>query len=662
MERPTPIPRSGSAPNPDARYAGVLCIPFPNLAANDERNNYVSELEEWLIRGASKVGVELAVVRGQYDSEIQVIHRIYESIEAADIVIGVVHEVNPNVFYECGFAIGRDKPVLYVAHQEDVIPFDISAVERFTYSEMSREKEDELAAAIQACLESAQKRARLADPIARAVRHLERNSFGGHRLFSLSLRYVLSETGDWLTSMNNQSFEVKGAAGILDAGTHILENLGKQGFATQYFSGQASWQAFASKGVQDDYFLATRKAVERGRKVVRVYVLDDASQIDATAFRTTAMADASAGVDARYILADELPHERARDFGLWDDELRADIDYFSGGDAQPSLQHCLYRCDPASLTEAERWRDHILRRAQPCPDLPSERDLLELSAFSPSDRSRTHCETTSGRKDNCADYHLPWQRLRLCGMVSTPGWHSGFYTGAVAKWAEALRGQGRPDGPVRLLITGLADYGMLYWLVQSLPPDLRTISELHVLDICRTPLDSCVWLGDELQRRMSPALKMNIELHHEDVLGCDLPTASFDLIVSDAFLTRFDGHDEKVAVTEEWLRLARPGGRILTTARVRAGVDDIEDSHREAFVAKAVQQAERLDLDRGKTETAARAYAGYISSHPFPTAGAVRDFLNTFSDVANFEDPTPSLIADQEMVPAHYARLEIRRR
>jgi hypothetical protein len=641
--------------------AGVLCIPFPRLEAEDSRNNHVLEIEQWLIGAAAEAGVHLAPIRGNYNSDSEVIVRIYEAIEAADIVIGVVHEVNPNVFYECGFAIGRDKPVLYVAHKDDSIPFDISGVERFTYSEMTTETARGLTEAIRACLDSARNRARLADPLSRAVRHFERQNVGGQRLFALSLKFVLSETGNWLTSMTSQSFEVSGAASILDAGTHILRNLGDKGFATQYFSGQASWQGFASKGTQDDYFLATRQAVERGRKIIRVYVLDDEAQIDAAAFRETALADISAGVDARYILAADLPHERARDFGLWDGELRADIDYFASADASPSLQRCVYRCDAASLHEAERWRDHILLRAKPCPDLPSERELLELSAFSLPERATAHCGKTSGRKENCTDYHLPWQRLRLCGMVSTPGWHSAFYTDAVARWAESLRAHRRPDEPVRLLITGLADYGMLYWLVQSLPSDLRTVAEIHVLDICRTPLDSCLWLSLNLERRMSPALKMNVEVHHEDLFGCTLESSFFDLIVSDAFLTRFDGQDEKVAVTKEWLRLARPGGRILTTARVRSGVDDIDDSHRSAFVLKAVQRAQQMGLDQDDIAAAANAYADYITSHPFPNVAAVRDFLNRFSDLANFDDPAPTLISEQEMVVAHYARLEIRR-
>jgi hypothetical protein len=652
---------AGAPPTSEAK-SGVLCIPFERSDASDERNIYLGKLEKWLISAARKAGVALAPIRGSYNSSLEVIAQIYDSIEMADIVIGVVHEVNPNVFYECGFAVGRGKPVLYVAHDEDTVPFDIAGVERVTYSEIDSASEEKLTSAIQACLGSARERAQLAEPLKEAVQHFEQNSTAAHRLFSLSLHYVLSEVSNWLTSMTSQSFEVKGAASILDAGTHILKNLASHGFATQYYSGQASWHGFASKGSRDDYFVATREAVQRGRDIVRVYVLDEVSQLDDQAFRETVMADMSAGVDAQYILASELPHARARDFGIWDGELRADIEYFAGEGSSPSLQRCVYRCDRASLNEADRWRENILRFAKPCPDLPSERELLAESAFGLPATWEHYCRATGGRKDDCADYHLPWQRLRLCGMVSTPGWHSGFYSEAVRSWAKAHQRRDSTDEPVRVLITGLADYGMLYWLVQSLPPAIRRHCEIHVLDICRTPLESCLWLSFELERRMQPGLKMNVELHHEDILAGKRPAATFDLIVSDAFLTRFPDDATKLAVMEEWLRLARSGGSILTTARVRAGVDDIKRSDRKDFVIKAIKRAHALGLDPEEIATAATAYAEYITSFPFPSAAAVRQFLNSFSARASFNDPAPTLISDQEMVPAHYTRIEMRRR
>jgi len=190
---------------------------------------------------------------------------------------------------------------------------------------------------------------------------------------------------------------------------------------------------------------------------------------------------------------------------------------------------------------------------------------------------------------------------------------------------------------------------------------MRPNCEIHILDICRTPLESCLWLSLELERRMRPSPKMSVNLHHEDILASKRPAGAFDLLVSDAFLTRFPDEVTKMAVMEEWLRLIRPGGSIVTTARVRSGVDDIEEGDREAFVRKAVRQAHARGLNPEEIAEAATAYARYITSYPFSGTTAVRDFLNLFAARATFKDPAPTLIAEQEMVPANYARIEMRR-
>jgi nucleoside 2-deoxyribosyltransferase/SAM-dependent methyltransferase len=639
---------------------GVLCIPFVDTSQPEKRNDHLRQLERWVVDAASAAEVKLAPIKGEYDSRSEVIAQIHRSIRDADIVVGVVHEVNPNVLYECGFAVGGGKPVLYVARDTDTIPFDIAGVERFVYTELSADRQADLTAAIRSCIDSSRARAQLTDPLTRAVQHFATHPVNNPRLFTLSLSNALSDVGDWITSITQSSFEVLGAASVLDAGTHILTNLSDAGFATQYYPGQASWQDLTSQGVREDYFLATREAVRRGRSVTRVYVVDDLSQIDDLAFRDTVMEDIAAGVNAQYVLASELPDERAIDFGIWDDELLAEIKYSSRDTPSPRLHSCTYRCDRASLRQAERWQNLIVRHAKPCPDLPSELRLLRDSAFALDDVGVKHCKEVHGDKVDCTDYHVPWQKLRLCGMVSTPSWHAGFYQDAVERWAAELPEHADGEVAYRVLAAGLADYGMLYWLIQSVPPSIRPACEFHVLDICRTPLESCVWLGQALNRLM-PTLKLNVVPHHEDIFDRRRPDSTYDLLVSDAFLTRFESPADKAAVMEEWLRVVRPGGRIVTTARIRTGVDDIEEGDREAFVTRAAQRAQERDLDANQIRDAAHAYANYITSYPFASAAAVRDFLGDFADRASCDDLGHSSITEQEMVPAHYARIEIER-
>lgn len=645
-----------------SRRSGVLCIPFPRRDAPEDRNLHLRQLQDWLVKAAETASVDLAPIKGSYDSSSEVVAQIYASIQSADLVIAAVHEANPNVFYECGFAVGWGKPVLYVAQDGDPIPFDIAGVERFTYSVMSAESQEELVDAIRACMSSVSRKADLTQPLKAAVQHFTSYPMSSPRLFWLSLQHALSDVGEWLVSTTHSSFEVIGAASILDAGTHILNNLNSHGFVTQYYAGQSSWRKLASRGMRDYYFQATRAAVEQGKRITRVYVLDDESQVEDYDFRQAVMDDVQAGVDVRYLCAEDLPDEEARDFGIWDNELLAVIEYAfdSGEEEPPRLHRCTYRCDPASLRRSELWRKHIERNAKPCPDLPAEIGLLKASAFSLDEEGAIHCREVGGSKTDCSDYHLPWQRLRLCGMVSTPGWHAGFYRDAVGRWVEDQQERMDKGGIARIIITGLADYGMLYWLVQVLPPALRASSEIHVLDICRTPLESCHWLRLELER-INPDLKINFVPHHEDLLDSRRRAGSYDLVLSDAFLTRFADPGTKAAVMNEWLRVLRPGGRIVTTARIRSGLGDIEERNRAAFVARATAKAPECGLDPAQISEAAQAYANFISSHPFSNPHALRSFLGEFSDRATYRDPAVTLIREQEMVPAQYARLEIER-
>lgn len=639
--------------------AGVLCIPFPDPTKAEGRNQHLRRLEDWITAAASEAEVDLAPVRGSYDSTSDVIAQIYDSIRSADLVIGVVDEVNPNVFYECGFAVGWGLPVLYVCQQGEKAPFDIAGIEHFAYADLTTTEQSDLADAIRACLDSARNRPQLAQPLRDAAKHFADYPAGAPRLFSSALRHVLTGVGAWLTSMSPASFSVMGAGDILAAGTHILSNLATHGFATQYYSGQASWRTRASKGTRDDYFSATREAVREGRDITRVYVLDDLEQLEETAFRETVIDDVRAGVDTQYILLSQLPDPEARDFAIWDDELVADVEYVARDIQSLSLQQCTYHCDLASRQRASDWRRQILRHAVRCPDLPSERSLLERSAFTLSQDWADHCTQANGSANGCVDYHLPWQMLKLCGMVSTPAWHASFYRKAITSWCIANDGDD-PLEPRRVLITGLADYGMLYWLIQSLPPDVRSTSEFHVLDICQTPLESCAWLRAELERQI-PGLRLNLTLHHEDLLDHRQPDGVYDLVLSDAFLTRFTQYDDKKDVMTEWLRVLRPGGRLFTTARIRSGLDDINDSHRQAFIFRAIERAQDLDLDTEHVKVAATAYSSYVSSFPFDDAAHVRSFLNTFSDQTSYVEPDCTSLSVHEMVPAYYARIQVER-
>jgi hypothetical protein len=406
-----------------------------------------------------------------------------------------------------------------------------------------------------------------------------------------------------------------------------------------------------------DYFRATREAVEQGAKVTRVYVVDFPSQVDEQTFRERAWADSSAGIQIRYILRSELPDPRACDFGLWDETLFCEVEYATLGDESPPiLQRCRYWGDPSRLKWGREWRSRIEENSRPCPDLPSEHQLLAESA--PVSLTMGGCEANRhGEEDeeDCTAYHSAWQPLRLANLVSTPRWHADFYAGAFHAWSEQMAR--KEAGPFRVLITGLADYGMLYWMAQSITPTVRKRCQFHVLDICNTPLDSARWLRERLHACIPP-LDLDITCLHENVFDNSCEVGSMDLIATDAFLTRFES-DQKAKLLDEWLRLRAPSGWIITTARIRQGVHDIRTAERQAFNLRASAASTGMDAEmRMFVREAAQGYSRYIHSHPFESELALSRFLtDRLGDLEHCYEFRA--IDEWEMVKANYSCIRI---
>src|SRR6202035_4792367 len=148
----------------------------------------------------------------------------------------------------------------------------------------------------------------------------------------------------------------------------------------------------------------------------------------------------------------------------------------------------------------------------------------------------------------CDWYHGTWQYLRLLNLVAVPPWDE-FYLDALS---NVLRR--RPNSKV--LISAAADYGMLATLHEATRAAQAT-PHIMVYDICRTPLRSCQWYAERHG--------LAIECECANLLTCDIPEASFDLIVTDEFLTVIKAADKPVIV-KRWRDLLKPGGTLVTTA------------------------------------------------------------------------------------------------
>lgn len=62
------------------------------------------------------------------------LHRVYNQISKADIIIADMTGKNPNVFYEVGYAHALDKTVILLTQKADDIPFDLKHFQHIIYS------------------------------------------------------------------------------------------------------------------------------------------------------------------------------------------------------------------------------------------------------------------------------------------------------------------------------------------------------------------------------------------------------------------------------------------------------------------------------------------------------------------------------------------------
>lgn len=172
-----------------------------------------------------------------------------------------------------------------------------------------------------------------------------------------------------------------------------------------------------------------------------------------------------------------------------------------------------------------------------------------------------HNNSSTTTHSPCCDwYHGAWQYLRVLDCVSAPQWHESFY---VDQLNEAIDGK---DGSVSVLISGTADYSILHLIVETVKTSGKTI-EIDIVDLCQTPLEICKWYIEEF-RRAEPLLsdRFSFNLFRRNIALFD-KGKRYDVICTDAFLTRFSS-DEAQSIVDKWSKLLKASGRIITTVRV----------------------------------------------------------------------------------------------
>lgn len=276
------------------------------------------------------------------------------------------------------------------------------------------------------------------------------------------------------------------------------------------------------------------------------------------------------------------------------------------------------------------------------------------------------CTRDQVDRRSCSWYHGAWQYLRLFDMVSSPSWHSQFYLQSLA--AALVDG-----GTRRVLITGAADYSMLAYVLAA--ARISTVAAeddlaVHVLDLCPTPLRACAWYAARFG--------VDIRLHEEDILDeapalarrLGVPDGSgFDLIATDAFLTRFEQADID-RVVHNWRALLRPGGTVVTTVRLhprearrgrdgRSGLsqDLVRFSMRLRQRALSWQSMIGTDLDT--LLAAAHEYTLRITSMDIGDLDDVIELVrrHDFEVKPGDGGEIETAIVSGELAPAEYARL-----
>ncbi len=170
-----------------------------------------------------------------------------------------------------------------------------------------------------------------------------------------------------------------------------------------------------------------------------------------------------------------------------------------------------------------------------------------------------HNSTTSTHAQSCEWYHGAWQHLRALDCVSAPQWHEEFYS------REFINAARIANECFSVLISGTADYSILYLLINALKYSKKRI-EIDIVDLCDTPIKICEWYIDRF-REEAKGIQDNFSFHeYRSNIALFDRGKKYDLICSDAFLTRFSS-DETKSVVNKWRQLLYDGGRVVTTVR-----------------------------------------------------------------------------------------------
>lgn len=351
--------------------------------------------------------------------------------------------------------------------------------------------------------------------------------------------------------------------------------------------------------------------------------------------------DSDADIDVKVLYVGEIlpklpvpPY--GLDFGVWDGKILCAVQGGAEIGESRAVEWLVSR-RPQDIELYTRLRETLLDGAEILPYLYRETHAAKMdeplvtTAPLMERLSEGMCNRDNKNLDqgSCSWYHSIWQYLRIFDMVSTPVWHGRAQDNF---FFRRLRDVANQRSTPRVLISGAADYSMLshtLWAFDS----ANKISNITVLDLCRTPLAICEWYAGHTSH--------SVVTIRDDITKLE-PDDPFDAIVTDAFLSRFE-RDSRHDVIEKWSSLLKRGGYVITTARVKdryANADEVRSTAGQVkeFADRASEMADRwkdfFDMDIKRVVGGAETYATLMKSHPYSDVDEIkRDFSDCGFDV-----------------------------
>jgi len=301
------------------------------------------------------------------------------------------------------------------------------------------------------------------------------------------------------------------------------------------------------------------------------------------------------------------------------------------------------------LSAGQEMLSSLWSAARSLDDLPTDLDLEEPLAQSArliGDVAAVLCVGDHVDAGGCTWYHGVWQYLRLMDMVSTPSWHHEFYSHELR--SAVLAGARAP------VVSGTADYSVFAYLIGALG-DAAGTAKLTVVDRCNTPLFACQWYAKRVGLRVT-TVSDDIRTYANSHEG------QHDLIVTDAFLTRFSA-EERRDVLRDWYDMLIDGGRVVTTVRIHAGPsrgqtpDEAVTSFRDRAASRWRRWQPFVGLERQHVAAMAEYYARRMISNPIGGELEIRTLIEELFTIESSEIAS----VPGELYPTDYLRVVLRK-